>query len=216
MRLLTAFLFSPLFVVIGATEARATCNGPSCNKTTIISKSCAEVSGDVDSQQSFYFQADCEYYCDPQMGPEHITHSPLDETNFVILKKDSNGDYSQISGAFVVDGQCDGLALYRFNGSLEPDTNYGIQATSQDYPGLELIVVEFKTAPATSSSPDGGAQPDSGLGSDGATGQSDSGLPSTDDNGGCSMVSGTGNGGAWIGLFLLVLFFSHRRRSAFR
>lgn len=206
MKPLAAILIAPLLLVIQSLPARATCSGPSCKKTSIMSNDCTEISGETAIEQSLYFLADCEYYCDPSMGPEFITRHPLVESNYVILKKSNSGDYSPIDGAFVRASQCGGLPVFRFDGGLEPNTNYAIQATSQDYPGLELILAEFKTAPATRGLPDGGAPPE----------QPDSRISSADDSAGCSLTSHCSSSDSLVVFLVLLFVLSRRTRRAFR
>lgn len=130
-----------------ATPAQATCNGPTCNRSGIVTDGCTTPEGELPilDQAPLYLLADCEYYCDPQMGPEYISTTQLSEEHYWLLRE-VGGALSRVAGAFVRDGSCGQTARLRFAGTLEPDTTYVIEVQDEFMGGLSLA--NFRTAAA--------------------------------------------------------------------
>jgi hypothetical protein len=140
------FAAALVFVVLLASLriARATCNGPTCSQVGIVSGGCQPIEGTL-SSVPLYLSTDCESYCDPQVGPDGITNARLAPEVYRLVKIDAQSQDVAVEGAFVRDGACGESDRLRFEGTLEPDTQYQVRATVSF---TSLILEEFRTAPA--------------------------------------------------------------------
>jgi hypothetical protein len=127
-----------------AASARATCNGPTCTATEIVTADCKALEGDHLYQVPLYLAADCEIYCDPQMGPEFISTEQLSGEHFWLFME-RGGALSRVDGTFVNDGSCGKRIRLRFDGTLEADTTYVLEVRDEFLPGFTLAT--FTTAP---------------------------------------------------------------------